>query len=69
MKYFIEKRGSRELICVVDTLEEARAIVQGTGNIILCQTIARREELRIAGKSRREELRIAENLLSRSTRK
>ncbi len=51
MKYFIEKRVSRELICVVDTLEEARAIVQGTGNIILCQTKARREELRIAGES------------------
>ena len=51
MKYFIEKRVSRELICVVDTLEEARAIVQGTGNIILCQTNARREELRIAGES------------------
>jgi hypothetical protein len=51
MKYFIEKRGSRELICVVDTIEEARAIVRGTGNIILCQTKARREELRIAGES------------------
>jgi hypothetical protein len=51
MKYFIEKRGSRELICVVDTLEEAQVIVQGTGNIILCQTEARREELRIARKS------------------
>ena len=51
MKYFIEERGSRELICVLDTLEEAREIVQGTGNIILCQTEARREESRIAGNS------------------
>ena len=50
MKYYIEKRGSRELICVVDTLEEARVIVQGTGNIILCQTKARREEPRKTGK-------------------
>ena len=55
MKYFIEKKGSRELICVVDTIEEARAIVQGTGNIIICQTKERREET----KERREELRIA----------
>jgi hypothetical protein len=51
MKYFIEKRVSRELICVVDTLEEARAIVQDSGNIILCQTKTRREELRIARES------------------
>ena len=56
MKYFIEKRVSRELICVVDTLEEARVIVQGTGNIILGQTKARREELRIARKSKKPKL-------------
>ncbi len=35
------------MICVVDTVEEARTIVQGTGNIILCQTKARREEFRV----------------------
>jgi hypothetical protein len=56
MKYFIEKRGSRELICVVDTLEEARAIVQGTGDIILCQTKARREEIRVARESAKQKI-------------
>jgi hypothetical protein len=56
MKYFIEKRGSRELICVVDTLEEARVIVQGTGDIILCQTKARREERRLVAKSGKPKL-------------
>lgn len=47
MKYFVEKRGNRELICIVDTLEQARAMVQCTSDIIICQTNARREELRM----------------------
>ena len=45
MNYYIEKRGSRELICVVDTLAEAREIVKNTGDIIICQTKARRKEI------------------------
>ena len=46
MKYFVEKRGNRELVSVFDTLQEARAMVKGGSDIIVCQTRERREEIR-----------------------